>query len=159
MDHSQSKLDITFHVSIFLKGLDGVLEIIGGLFLLLPHETINGIVNFLTLHELSQDPHDLIANYIVTMTHHLNGSVALFGFLYLLSHGLVKIILVSAVLKNKLWAYPWMIAFLLLFIVYQLYQILGTFSLGLTLLTAFDVFVTVLTWIEYRKKQALSTLT
>jgi uncharacterized membrane protein len=34
------------------------------------------------------------------------------GAVYLLAHGLVKVILVAALLKNQLWAYPWTIAFL-----------------------------------------------
>ncbi|WP_053544309.1 hypothetical protein [Corynebacterium deserti] len=34
----------------------------------------------------------------------------LFSSICLLTHGLVKVVLVAVVLKNKLWAYPWMIA-------------------------------------------------
>jgi uncharacterized membrane protein len=29
-----------------------------------------------------------------------------FGAVYLLAHGLVKVILAAALLKNRLWAYP-----------------------------------------------------
>ena len=36
----------------------------------------------------------------------------LFGAVYLLTHGLVKVVLVVALLLNKLWAYPWMIGVL-----------------------------------------------
>ena len=32
-------------------------------------------------------------------------------------------ILVAALLKNQLWAYPWTIAFLGIFIAYQLYRL------------------------------------
>ena len=35
----------------------------------------------------------------------------------------VKVVLVVALLLNKLWAYPWMIVVLLMFIGYQLYRI------------------------------------
>lgn len=77
-------------------------------------------------------------------------SASLFGAIYLLLHGLVKIALVWAVLKDRLWAYPWMIAFLLVFIAYQTYRILVSFSWALLLLlTAFDVFIVYLTWREY----------
>jgi uncharacterized membrane protein len=49
-------LDRVFDVSITLKGLDGVLELIGGLllFFLTPHR-LNAIVAFLTQHELSEE--------------------------------------------------------------------------------------------------------
>ena len=47
----------------------------------------------------------------------------LFGAIYLLTHGAVKVGLVIAILLNKLWAYPCLIIVLLIFIGYQLYRI------------------------------------
>jgi uncharacterized membrane protein len=62
---------------------------------------------------------------------------------------------VALVLKDKLWAYPWLIGLLLAFIAYQLYRITAVhFSIGLTLLTVFDAFLVWLTWREYRSKRA-----
>jgi uncharacterized membrane protein len=143
-------LDRTFRVSLILKGLDGVLEVIGGVMLLIisPRQ-IGSIARFLTQHELSEDPHDVIANSLLHLTSSLSVSASLFGAAYLFLHGLVKIVLVWAVLKDKLWAYPWMIGFLLVFIVYQSYQIAVGFSWSLTLLTVFDIFIVYLTWREY----------
>lgn len=143
-------LDRTFFISLVLKGLDGVLELVGGVLLLIVTPAqLGAVARFLTQHELSEDSHDLIANSLLHLTSNLSVSATLFGAIYLLLHGLVKIVLVWAVLKDQLWAYPWMIAFLLVFIVYQAYQILVSFSLGLLLLTAFDIFVVYLTWREY----------
>jgi uncharacterized membrane protein len=53
-----------------------------------------------------------------------------------------------------MWAYPWMIAFLLLFIGYQGYRFALQPSWGLALLTVFDAFVVWLTWREYRRRRA-----
>ena len=78
----------------------------------------------------------------------------LFGAVYLLAHGLVKVVLVVALLKNQLWAYPWTIAFLGVFIVYQLYRLSLRASVGLTVLTIFDAFIAWLTYREYRKQLA-----
>lgn len=143
-------LDRTFFVSLILKGLDGVLELIGGILLLVVSPgQIGAITRFLTQHELSEDPHDLIANALLHMTGSLSVSASLFGAIYLLLHGLVKIVLVWAVLADHLWAYPWMIVFLLIFIGYQGYQIIVAFSWGLVFLTAFDIFIVYLTWREY----------
>lgn len=145
-------LDRIFDVSVTLKGIDGLLELVGGiLLLLLSPEKLNAIVRFLTQHELSEDPNDVIATHLVRYAHSFTTSGSLFLAAYLLSHGLVKIILVVAVLKEKLWAYPWMIAFLLIFIAYQVYQIALKLSVGLLLLTAFDLFIVYLTVLEYRK--------
>jgi uncharacterized membrane protein len=65
------------------------------------------------------------------------------------------VILVAALLKNQLWAYPWTIAFLGVFIVYQLYRLSLKPSLGLTALTIFDSAIAWLTWREYRKQLAI----
>lgn len=144
-------LDRTFRVSLILKGLDGVLELIGGVLLLLVSpQQIMDAVRFFTQHELVEDPQDVISNYLLNLTNGLSLSATLFGAVYLLLHGLVKVVLVWAVLTDKLWAYPWMIGFLVVFIVYQSYEIALTFSIGLVLLTAFDIFIVWLTWREYQ---------
>jgi uncharacterized membrane protein len=147
-------LDRTFEVAIILKGLDGVLEVAGGLLLLLvTPATIDRVVAALTEHELSQDPHDFIATHLLNTAHGLTRSSVLFAALYLLSHGAVKVVLVAALLRNRLWAYPWMIGFLLLFIVYQIYRMSLVPSAGLVALTAFDLFVVWLTYREYQKQR------
>jgi len=148
-------LDRIFDVSLTLKGIDGLLEVLGGVFFLfLSPDRLNAIVRFLTQHELSEDPHDFIATHIVRYAHTITGSVSLFLAAYLLSHGIVKIVLVVAVLKEQLWAYPWLIAFLLIFIAYQVYQLALKPSVGLVLLTLFDLFIVYLTVLEYRKHKA-----
>ena len=149
-------LDKTFKIGLVLKGLDGVLEVIGGILLLfLTPQAIEHVVRALTAHELSEDPHDMVARYLLHTASHLNHGTTLFGAIYLLSHGAAKIVLVAFVLKDKLWAYPWLIGLLLAFIAYQLYQIIVVhFSLGLTALTVFDTALVWLTWREYRSKRA-----
>src|SRR6266852_3165592 len=125
-------LDRAFAVGIVLKGLDGVLEVVGGVVLLVVSPaTIDQLSRALTQHELSEDPHDFLAT--------------------LLLHGVVKIVLVSALLRDKIWAYPWMIAFLIVFIVYQIYRMTFAFSIGLLGLTIFDL---VVVWLTYRVWQA-----
>src|SRR5205823_7413324 len=106
-------LDRTFEVGITLKGLDGVLEVVGGVLLLVVSPvTINQLVRNLTQHELSQDPHDFIATHLLSAANGLIGSSVRLGANYLLLHGVVKIVLVAALLRDQLWAYPWMIVFL-----------------------------------------------
>jgi uncharacterized membrane protein len=150
-------LDQTFQVGIILKGLDGALEVIGGLLLLaVSPATIDRVVTSLTQHELSEDPRDFLATHLLKTAHGLTGSALLFGAVYLLSHGAVKVILVAAVLKNQLWAYPWLIVFLGVFIVYQIYRLSLKPSVGLTALTLFDAIIAWLTYREYRKQLALA---
>jgi len=95
-------LDTTFKIGLVLKGLDGILEVIGGILLLfLSPDAIQHLVRMLTAHELSEDPHDLIARYLLHTTAHLSHGTTLFGAIYLLSHGIAKIVLVALVLKDS----------------------------------------------------------
>ena len=152
---SSDRLDTVFRVSVGLKGLDGVLEILGGIVLLFvsPH-SINQFVRWATGHELAQDPHDLIARHLLHSVSQLSRSTTLYAAFYLLIHGAAKLILVVLVLRGKLWAYPLLVVLLLAFIVYQVYRLTYKPSVSLVLLTLFDGFVAALTWREYRTKRA-----
>jgi uncharacterized membrane protein len=145
-------LDKVFWAGVVLKGLDGVVELVGAavLFAMSPSR-IHLVAVAITRDELSEDPHDRIANEILRLTNHLSGSQTLFGAAYLLLHGIVKVVLVVALLRDKLWAYPWMIAFLAAFIGYQVLEIVRTGSLPLVALTAVDAVLCWLTWVEYGK--------
>jgi uncharacterized membrane protein len=80
----------------------------------------------------------------------------LFGAVYLLAHGLVKVVLVAALLRNQRWAYPWMIGFLGVFIGYQVYRLRLQPSVGLAALTVFDAVIAWLTYREYRRQLAVA---
>lgn len=152
-------LDRAFVVGIALKGLDGILELAGGVLLLLVSPaTIDQVTRALTQHELSEDPHDFLATHLLHVSGSLTGATLRFGAAYLLLHGVVKVVLVAALLRNKLWAYPWMIAFLVAFIAYQLYRMSFAPSVGLAGLTAFDAIVTWLTVREYQKQRLAARL-
>ena len=154
--HQRDALDKTFDVAVILKGLDGILELVGGVLLLLVSPaTINSLAQSLTQHELSQDPNDFIARHLLQVTANLH-KTQLFGALYLLTHGLVKIIIVWGLLKRKSWSYPTAFVFLGVFVVYQIYRMTFAPSIGLGLLTVFDVFIICLTWREYRCQRVTS---
>ena len=150
---ARDPLDRVFEVGIILKGIDGVLETLGGVLLLaVTPATIASWVSSLTQHELSEDPNDFIAGHLLGYANGLTGTAVTLAALYLIAHGLVKVALVVALLRNQLWAYPWMIGFLGLFIAYQLYRFALRPTLGLAALTAFDAVIAWLTWREWRKQ-------
>jgi len=141
-----------FEVGVGLKGLDGVLEILGGFFLLTVSPLhLSALVQQLTLHELSEDPHDLVAGYLLTLSKGLTAREQLFGAAYLLAHGVVKLALVAALLKRRLWAYPAAMGIFGLFAVYQVYRYTLTHSWYLIPLTMLDAVVIWLTWLEYAR--------
>lgn len=141
-----------FEVGVGLKGLDGVLEIVGGLLLLMISPShLSTLIRQLTQHELSEDPHDLVARYLLTLSKGLTAREQLFGAAYLLTHGVVKLALVFALLKRRLWAYPTALGIFGLFAAYQLYRYTFTHSWYLIVLTVLDAVVIWLTWLEYAK--------
>jgi uncharacterized membrane protein len=151
-------LDRVFEIGIIAKGLNGAVELLGGLLLLfVTPDWIRHLAVSLTRVELSEDPHDFIATHLLHTTNGLTGNAVLFGSVYLLTHGGVKVVLVVALLLNKLWAYPWAIVVLLLFIAYQLYRISFDPTAGLTALTIFDVVIVLLTWREFRVQRRTET--
>lgn len=152
----QRLIHISFDIGVIGKGIDGVLEIVGGtlLFLVNPAQ-ISYIVRLLTQHELSEDPTDLVAGYLLHAAQHLSASAQTFGAVYLLGHGIIKVGLVAALLRRQFWAYPAAIAAFLLFLIYQLYRYSHTHATWLLVLSAVDVFVIAITWLEYRRLRAI----
>jgi uncharacterized membrane protein len=144
-------LDTAFYIALVLKGLDALLEVVGGVLLLVVSpDTLDQLARHLVQHELAEDPHDFFARHVLRVTGNLHDT-QLFGALYLLIHGLVKIVLVVGLWRRQRWAYPFAFVVLGAFIVYQLYRMTYDFSIGLLLLTLFDVFIVWLTWREYKR--------
>jgi uncharacterized membrane protein len=156
-------LDRTFEIGIIAKGLDGLIELIGGVLLLaITPATINRLITVYTRREMSEDPNDVIATHLRHFGATLTGSAVRFTALYLLVHGIVKVVLVIALMRNKMWAYPWLIVVLILFIGYQVYALALKPGAWLIALTVFDALIIWLTWREWRKqlrirRQALSS--
>jgi uncharacterized membrane protein len=149
-------IHVLFDISILGKGIDGALEIVGGMLLFFVNPAqINHLVRTLTQHELSEDPNDLLAGYLLQATKHFSVDTQIFIAVYLLWHGLVKVGLVIALLQKRFWAYPTAILAFLLFLIYQLYRYSYTHSTWLLVLSVVDVSVIVITWLEYRRLRAL----
>jgi len=150
---ASSVLNKSFKLTLVVKGVDGVLQVLGAALLYaLKPGTMNRIAVLLTQHELADDPRDWIALHLLSATQRL-GDMKTFGAIYLGVHGLLKIILTGSLLRGALWAYPTMIGYLLLFTSYQLYRYSLSQRLGWLLLAVFDVGVAWLTWREYRASQ------
>lgn len=151
-EEPRTATDKAFRITLYLKGLDGLMETAGGILLLIINPTqIDRLAQWLTHDELSEDPHDFIATHILKSAHHITGATLTFGAIYLLAHGLVKIVLVYEVIRDHLWAYQALIGVTVLFVIYQCYRMAVKFTIGMLLLTLFDLLVIYLTQNEYRK--------
>lgn len=154
-DQSKKVIHVSFEIGLLLKGIDGLLEIIGGMLLtVLNPQRMSRVVYFLTQHELSEDPKDMVANFLVALAHSFSISTQQFAMVYLVSHGAIKLILILLLWRKKLWAYPLSILFLLIFIIYQIYRYTFTHSASMILLTLLDAVMIILTYLEYKRIQS-----
>jgi uncharacterized membrane protein len=147
----EKRIHQIFVVSVTLKGLHALLEIVGGIALyMVSTETIVGGISRWSNREIAEERHDWIATRLLHFSENFSVSQHHFYAFYLLSHGLIKGVLVAGLLKEKLWAYPASFAVFGLFIAYQLYRYSFTHDFGLILLSIFDLFVIALAVHEYR---------
>lgn len=148
-------IDRWFTISVFLKGLISFFEIVVGVaVLLIPPDEVVGFLVDMSQDALADNPHAFFATHSLHALQHLPPLAQGFIAAYLISRGLIKLLLVIALLKNKLWAYPASLAVLGLFVLYQLIEIAKAHSPVVILLTVFDLAVMWFIWREYKMVKA-----
>lgn len=157
--HPSTLLDKIFEGGIIIKGVGGTLEFLAGLLLIFVSPTsLHDFIVVITGNELLEDPHSVVAHFLLGWTAHLTNGMQLFLVAYLWVHAATKLIAVIGILRNQLWAYPFSLATLGLMMVYQMYEVVVKASLFMTILTVFDIAMLWLIWREYGKaKKLLST--
>jgi uncharacterized membrane protein len=147
----EKRIHQIFVASVLFKGAHALIEIVGGVALyLVSTEAIVATINRFSRDQLVEDPDDWIGTHLLDFAHHFSVAEHNFYAFYLLSHGLIKSVLVIGLLREKLWAYPASFAVFSAFIAYQLYRYSFTHDPGLILLSIFDAFVIYLAVHEYR---------
>ncbi len=146
----EKNLHLAFEISLIFKGIFALLEIAGGVVAyFISQKFLLNVVLAITQEELTEDPHDIVARFLLQSAQDLSISSQHFTSFYLLSHGVIKTFLVAGLLRGILWYYPVAITVFVLFIFYQLYRFNFTHSIWLLLITLLDVIVIWLTWHEY----------
>lgn len=141
-----------FEASLLLKGLFAAAETMLGLLLyFVANDSIRSLVSWLTAQEITEDPNDLLAQFLLRAAQAFSIDAQAFYATYLAGHGLLKLVVVLLLARGLLWAYPLAVVVLSGFIVYQLHRYLLEPSLGLVLLSLFDLVLIALTVIEYRR--------
>ena len=151
----EKKIGLYFRLSVLGKGLVSALEILGGLIaLFVPLTFFSNVLLSFTQGELIEDQSDFIATHLSQLALQFAIANVTFIAFYLLSRGIIKLLLVVALLKNQLWAYPSSLVVLGLFVAYQLYQIALTQSALVIALTIFDLIVMWFIWREWEVVRA-----
>jgi len=147
-----SLLDKIFEVSIIIKGIEGVFELLGAAVVIIGGPgLITWLTSWLTRQELSENV--TISNAIVHTGQHLATGGTTYVVAYLVVHGVIKLIAVVSLLQNRLWGYPFSLATLGIFMIYQIYQVYTDHSWFIAALTIFDVFLLWLIWREWQMQR------
>src|SRR5260370_19880122 len=95
-----------FLLSVWSKGIAGLVEAIGGLLLLfIPQTGLNAFVIALTAPELAEDPTDRFATLLQHIVHELTAEKKLFISAYLTIHGIITVFLLVSLLGLPLYSY------------------------------------------------------
>ena len=146
-----------FEATIFLKGVEGVLEIISGAILTYAVKTqsLMQIILKITQHERLQDPGDFLANKLVELTKNLIPKAEL-EMWYLLTHGVIKIFLATMLMRGKIWAYPVGIYIFSTLSILLLVEFFRSGSMIYLVLATLEILVVIFTVIDYRMVLAKS---
>lgn len=141
-----------YRIGIAIKGFDGMVELITGLALLIApsvvHTVLSSVVGY--AHQHTGIPYAFIAQNIAKLDDDLAKSGLAFLIIFLIGHGIVKIVLVYCLLRRIIWAYPYALFVLVLFLVYQLYVLVqNPLSIGMWAFTVLDIAIIWLVWGEY----------
>ncbi|MGH3772601.1 MAG: DUF2127 domain-containing protein [Pseudonocardiaceae bacterium] len=146
----RSTTERLFRVAIAMKGLDGGLQLLAGIVLIfLPAAAITRLVDLVVTRELVGDPTGKIAVHLHTVADHFAGGTRSFAIVYLLLHGIIKIVLVAALWRKLMAAYPIAVAALGAFVVYEVLRAIHTHSIALPIFAALDLVIIVLVIKEY----------
>jgi uncharacterized membrane protein len=147
----ESNIHRLFEVSVTLKGLHALLELITGAAILALSPV--GVANFfldLAQREQAQGAPGFITDFLLALARGVQHGGQHFAGIYLLVVGLMNMGLVIGLLTGALWSFPAALGALALLMAYQLYRYTHTHSFALILLTLFDAVVWWFVWHEYR---------
>ena len=149
-----------FRISILLKGVESLIELISGILLFfISAGKIQDFIFNLFAKELVEDPHSFIASTVVHWASQFSSAVEWFLAIYFLSHGVIKFGLLIGLWHEKIKLYPFAIGIFVLFIGYQVYKYIVQPSGWLIYLTVLDLIFIWLAVLEYQhlKKHLLES--
>ncbi len=139
-----------YEASVVIKGIDGILEIVGGsLLIFFSPLTITRTVLFFARLKLTEGSRHHLLSYFYQIASGISLHRRHFYSLLFISHGAIKLILVGGLMKNKLWAYPTTMVIFTAFVFYQMSEIYSSPSILLVVITVVDVLVVLLIGREF----------
>lgn len=96
-------LHLAFQISLIVKGLFALLEIVGGVVAyFISQQFLLNLILAVTRGELIEDPSDVVVQYLIQTAHDFSLNTRYFTSIYLLSHGVIKAALIAGLLRERL---------------------------------------------------------
>ncbi|MFC0812099.1 DUF2127 domain-containing protein [Paracoccus panacisoli] len=151
LPHDDGLLHRLFELSLGAKAVFAAIEAMAGAALIfVPNAALHRGMIWLTHAELIEDPSDPLVRRILAAASHIDPGSQQFYALYLLTHGLVKLAVVTLLARGVAFAYPLALAVFGGFVVYQMHRWQISGSPAMLALSALDAVVIALTWREWR---------
>ena len=155
MKRQTSAPHLAFLAVIAVKGLDGLVESLAGLAVaILGTQGIYDLIFQLTAPELDVHPESrtvhLLRHGATTLTH----ASSRFVVVWLLVHGVLKVVLAAELFREKSWVFPVAAAILTGFVLFMTYKMVIHYSPWLLALALFDLLTAALVLNEWRSHRA-----
>lgn len=148
----ENELLTLFDLGLIVKVLGGLLEIAGSIaVMLVPGTFVVKVAEFVTQGELANDAGDPVATALVNAAQSFSVHSHTLVSLYLFLHGIVKVVLVTAIFAGKKSAYPLFMVALVFFSGYEFYRGLVRHEYLLVAFAVFDAVLFFITAHEYRR--------
>lgn len=142
-----------YKVGVAIKGFDGLVELVVGILLLVAPQVLRAALQAVSGEALEH--HGRFMAYVAENVAHIDADLSrsglLFVAIFLISHGVVKLVLVYALLKEIVWAYPYALAVLTGFFVYQVYVFAVHPTVSMAIFSLLDAVIIWLVWGEWQK--------
>lgn len=140
-------------ISLWTKVIFAVAECLTGLAVyFITTKEIQQFTRWILHLKIFADPHDRRTVFVQNALAGIPMNAKTFLVVYLLLHGLLKIAIVFGLLSGKPLAYPLGLLGLGAFVTYQLWHYHLHGQSAILVLAAFDVFIMVMVWREWREK-------
>lgn len=145
--------DTIYKIGVGIKGFDGLVELLAGILLIFapttPHRLLHSAA--LEAREHSGSLFHFIEKQVIHLDAQITGKVLLFIIIFLILHGIVKLVLVYCLFRKIHRAYPYALGVLLILFGIQVTPLFrNPADLSLWLFTILDAVIIYLVWGEYQ---------
>ena len=148
--HLSKTTDLLFKIGMIVKGIDSVFEVIGGIILTMPTKLARYILVF-SQHEAFRH-HTVLAGKLDRLAENVTMHPSIGQAVYLMVHGLAKVILILAITRNKRWGYTGFIGVLSLFTAIEMVRAISAHEVVTGVFGLFDMFVVAIIYKEFKSR-------